>query len=278
MDVANDGPTAKTAHMNGSTNGSSLSPPGHYKGHQRKVSSSQVFKDMTKRDSMGAMAHELDKLLKTAPQDQEERNRIQEEMRGFQRLYQKFLSGTGPGIQWDMIESPSPDKILNYNQLTPQADPRRLRDMLNKLCVIKLNGGLGTSMGCTGPKSIISVRNDLTFLDLTVQQIEHLNKTYDADVPLVLMNSFNTDEDTQKVLRKYRGFRVKIYTFMQSRYPRINRETLLPIANSLADGDSESWYPPGHGDFYDAFSKSGLLEEFLSQGNRSSSCHLLNKT
>lgn len=43
------------------------------------------------------------------------------------------------------------------------------------------------------------VRNDLTFLDMTVQQIEHLNKTYNADVPLVLMNSFNTDEDTEKV-------------------------------------------------------------------------------
>jgi hypothetical protein len=40
----------------------------------------------------------------------------------------------------------------------------------------------------------------LSFLDLTVQQIEHLNRTYDADVPLVLMNSFNTDEDTEKVI------------------------------------------------------------------------------
>lgn len=38
--------------------------------------------------------------------------------------------------------------------------------------VVKLNGGLGTSMGCRGPKSVIQVRNDLTFLDLTVQQIE----------------------------------------------------------------------------------------------------------
>ena len=53
----------------------------------------------------------------------------------------------------------------------------------------------------SGPKSVIPVRNDLTFLDLTVQQIEHLNKKYDANVPLVLMNSFNTDDDTMKVFR-----------------------------------------------------------------------------
>ena len=58
----------------------------------------------------------------------------------------------------------------------------------------------------SGTKSVIPVRNDLTFLDLTVQQIEHLNKKYDANVPLVLMNSFNTDDDTMKIIRKYSGF------------------------------------------------------------------------
>ncbi len=56
-----------------------------------------------------------------------------------------------------------------------------------------------------GPKSVIPLRNDLTFLDLTVQQIEALNKQYDADVPLVLMNSFNTDEETHKIIKKYSG-------------------------------------------------------------------------
>lgn len=106
----------------------------------------------------------------------------------------------------------------------------QIRDHLNKLVVIKLNGGLGTSMGCHGPKSVIPVRNDLTFLDLTVQQIETLNKTYKADVPLVLMNSFNTDEDTEKIIRKYKGFQVKIYTFNQSCFPRISRDSMLPIA------------------------------------------------
>ncbi|XP_035234080.1 UTP--glucose-1-phosphate uridylyltransferase-like [Stegodyphus dumicola] len=138
--------------------------------------------------------------------------------------------------------------------------------MLSKLVVIKLNGGLGTTMGCTGPKSLIPVRNELTFLDLTVQQIEHLNKTYDADVPLVLMNSFNTDEETHKVLPKYRGLRIKIYTFNQSRYPRLNKESLLPIGRTLKNPDPEAWYPPGHGDFYESFFNSGLLEMFISAG------------
>merc|ERR1712088_1201842 len=132
-----------------------------------------------------------------------------------------------------------------------------------------LNGGLGTSMGCSGPKSVISVRNDLTFLDLTVQQIEYLNKKHGSNVPLVLMNSFNTDEDTMKIIRKYSGFKVQIRTFNQSRYPRINRESLMPVARSCkTEDDINAWYPPGHGDFYQAFANSGLLTEFVEAGKR----------
>ena len=93
---------------------------------------------------------------------------------------------------------------------------------------------------------------------------QHLNKTYGANVPLVLMNSFNTDEDTEKILRKYSHMNINIYTFNQSRfdthsysisvvdlltsiiylfsfsYPRINKESYLPIARSLnGEGDHE---------------------------------------
>ena len=122
---------------------------------------------------------------------------------------------------------------MAYDTLPKPASDEEIRSMLNKLVVVKLNGGLGTSMGCKGPKSVIPVRSDLTFLDLTVQQIEHLNKKYDVDVPLVLMNSFNTDEDTHKIIRKYNNFRVRILTFNQSRYPRINKESLMPVAKDI---------------------------------------------
>uniref|UniRef100_A0A4W5LH54 UTP--glucose-1-phosphate uridylyltransferase n=1 Tax=Hucho hucho TaxID=62062 RepID=A0A4W5LH54_9TELE len=108
-------------------------------------------------------------------------------------------------------------QIQPYDKIAARPLPDSLADSLNRLVVVKLNGGLGTSMGCKGPKSLISVRNENTFLDLTVQQIEHLNKKYNTDVPLVLMNSFNTDEDTKKILQKYTHHRVKIHTFNQSR-------------------------------------------------------------
>ena len=58
----------------------------------------------------------------------------------------------------------------------------------------------------------------------------YLTFRYNTDVPLLLMNSFLTDSDTEKIIRKYSGFQVRIKTFQQSRYPRINRDTLMPVA------------------------------------------------
>lgn len=62
---------------------------------------------------------------------------------------------------------------MPYSEITKDPATReRIRDNLNKLIVIKLNGGLGTTMGCQGPKSTITVRDDLTFLDLIIRQLE----------------------------------------------------------------------------------------------------------
>ncbi|RWS25544.1 UTP--glucose-1-phosphate uridylyltransferase-like protein [Leptotrombidium deliense] len=230
---------------------------------ERKVSALTEFKEVTKKDAESLLSLEFEKLLNTAPES--EKQQLNEDFRGFQRLFSKFLKGSGPSVLWDKIERLPENAVRDYASLEPPENSV-IKEMLNKLVVVKLNGGLGTSMGCVGPKSLIPVNHDFTFLDLTVQQIEYLNKQYDAEVPLVLMNSFNTDEDTQKVLRKYRGCRIKIYTFMQSRYPRINKESLMPIVSTLNTSETEGWYPPGHGDFYDAFAKSGLLNTLIEEG------------
>lgn len=87
------------------------------------------------------------------------------------------------------------------------------------------------------------------------------------NVPLVLMNSFNTESDTEKVIRKYKNLQVEIHTFQQSSYPRLNKDTLLPFAPDCnVQEHLEAWYPPGHGDFYQSFYNSGLLERFIKQG------------
>ncbi|CAG8039673.1 unnamed protein product [Penicillium nalgiovense] len=85
----------------------------------------------------------------------------------------------------------------------------------------------------------------MSFLDLSVRQIEHLNRSFNVNVPFVLMNSFNTDQDTQSIIKKYEGHNVDIITFNQSRYPRIIKDSLLPAPKSF-DSPLQDWYPPGH--------------------------------
>lgn len=181
---------------------------------------------------------------------------------------------------WDRIKSPAADQIVPYDQLS--SGPKK--ENLNKLAVLKVNGGLGTSMGTlklsgilsdganfdvllgmTGAKSALEVKNDMTFLDLTVRQIEHLNTTHRVDVPLILMTSFNTHEDTLRIIKKYANQQLRITTFNQSRYPRIYKETLLPCPKR-ADDDKKHWYPPGHGDLYNALLHSGVLDQLISEG------------
>lgn len=195
---------------------------------------------------------------------------LKRDMHGFLSVYQHFLKQTEPSLQWEKIQSPPEDRIQSYESIKAQALPEDITTLLNQLVVLKLNGGLGTSMGCKGAKSLISVRNENTFLDLTIKQIEHLNETHGCDVPLVLMNSFHTDQETEDILKKYSRRHVQILTFTQSRFPRINKESRLPLARSLSmDGaNAEAWYPPGHGDVYASLHRSGLLHRFLSQGRK----------
>lgn len=224
------------------------------------------FRKMTLIDARKSMHDELEKLLATAAP--EARDNTKNEFAEFERLFAQFLESSGPSLDWKDIKSPCNDTVKNYGDIKLDCSDNQIREMLDKLVVLKLNGGLGTSMGCTGPKSLIRVRNEHTFLDLTVQQIENLNKRYGSDVPLVLMNSFNTHEDTLKILRKYQKCKVRILTFMQSRFPRINRESLLPMATSMVDEEHEAWYPPGHGDVYASLHNSGHLSTFIGQGKR----------
>ncbi|XP_017312913.1 UTP--glucose-1-phosphate uridylyltransferase isoform X1 [Ictalurus punctatus] len=224
------------------------------------------FQEKLRQQHENSMHKELEKLLSTAKGAEAEISR--KDFEGFKQLFHRFLQVKGPSVEWPKINRPPEDSIQPYERIRAKPLPQGVAASLNKLAVVKLNGGLGTSMGCKGPKSLISVRNENTFLDLTVRQIEHLNKTYNTDVPLVLMNSFNTDEDTKKILQKYTHHRVKIHTFNQSRYPRINKESLLPVATNmgLTGENSEAWYPPGHGDIYTSFYNSGLLDQLILEG------------
>ncbi|KAM0057393.1 putative UTP--glucose-1-phosphate uridylyltransferase [Helianthus debilis subsp. tardiflorus] len=188
------------------------------------------------------------------------------EKSGFINLVSRYLSGEAEHVEWSKIQTPTDKIVVPYDTLSAvPEDAAETKSLLDKLVVLKLNGGLGTTMGCTGPKSVIEVRNGLTFLDLIVIQIESLNKKYGCSVPLLLMNSFNTHEDTQKIIEKYAGSNIEIHTFNQSQYPRLVVDDFLPLPSKGETG-KDGWYPPGHGDVFPSLMNSGKLDTLLSQG------------
>lgn len=195
-----------------------------------------------------------------------------ENLNGFKTLFQHYLEERKHGnkVDWGKISPLPSGAVIDYSDIASVGvssialNKAKARELLNKLVVVKLNGGLGTTMGCVGAKSLIQVRDDATFLDLNVKQIELLNQKYKTTVPLVLMNSFNTLAEINRVKHKYER-RVPLYMFEQSCYPRINQETLRPLPETPNIKDGE-WYPPGHGDVYTSLKRSGLLSEFLKEG------------
>ncbi|MGM9998662.1 MAG: UTP--glucose-1-phosphate uridylyltransferase [Candidatus Bruticola sp.] len=141
-------------------------------------------------------------------------------------------------------------------------------ELLKKCAIIKLNGGLATTMGMEGgPKSLIRAHGSYSFLDLTVRHILDLRKSLGhGSLPLILMNSFNTSAQTMKSLMSYLGLLEQpvAVEIVQSKVPRISAADLLPYAS--ASEPQEEWCPPGHGDLYLSLFISGLLVELLSRG------------
>ncbi|PIA60555.1 hypothetical protein AQUCO_00300207v1 [Aquilegia coerulea] len=192
------------------------------------------------------------------------------EKSAFVNLVTRYMSEGAQDLDWSKIKSPNDEIIVLYDSLTPTTeDPAEIKKILDKVAVLKLNGGLGTSMGFTGPRSLIEVRNGLTFLDFTVVQVAALNSKYGCNVPLLLMNSINTHDDTQKALEKYSKSNINIHTFNQSQYPLLGVEDFSPLPSKGQTAKYEwyvSGYPPGHGDVFPGLINSGLLDTLLGQG------------
>ena len=83
----------------------------------------------------------------------------------------------------------------------PEPSPGQARAVLDRLVIVKLNGGLGTSMGLSGPKSLLAVKPGVSFLDVLARQVLALRERHGARLPLVLMNSVVTREPSLEVLR-----------------------------------------------------------------------------
>ncbi|MCP3983885.1 MAG: UTP--glucose-1-phosphate uridylyltransferase [bacterium] len=133
--------------------------------------------------------------------------------------------------------------------------------------VLKLNGGLGTSMGMTRAKSLLPVKDGYCFLDVIAKQILWLRERHACRVPLLLMDSFRTRDDSLAVLARHAGLAGELpLDFLQHKVPRIRADDRTPVAWP-AEPNYE-WCPPGHGDLYTALLTSGILDALVDAGFR----------
>jgi UDP-N-acetylglucosamine pyrophosphorylase len=184
-------------------------------------------------------------------------------VRAFRNSYQSLLAGDTGMIPEESIQAARDLPRLDEVEKTTQVQT----ELLSQAVLLKLNGGLGTSMGLERAKSLIEVKSGLSFLDFIARQVLHLQKRYGVPVSFVLMNSYSTSRDTLEFLGRYPELgRPDHLELMQSQVPKVDARTLRPVewpANS-----SLEWCPPGHGDIYPSLLGSGLLDRWLREGRR----------
>ena len=164
----------------------------------------------------------------------------------FTHYYRQLEEGVSGFIPEDSIEP-----LLDPNMLSDTAvSEEDATAALEQTVIIKLNGGLGTSMGMEKAKSLLPVRKGKNFLDIIVDQVRAARATYGIQLPLLFMNSFRTHDDTLAALAPYDDLAVAGLDlgFLQNQEPKLRADDLTPVTWP-ADASLE-WCPPGHGDLH----------------------------
>lgn len=213
---------------------------------------------------MSSDAHMSDRFTKTLSKMRSAGAHAMELAALRRRLEQLSEPGAGelPGSELEPLEDIS--RLVDL----PEPAAEEARRVLDRTAVLKLNGGLGTSMGLTGPKSLLEIKPGKTFLDVIAMQVLSTRKTYGARLPLILMNSAGTREPSLELLKKYPDLADETIPadFLQGREPKITADGLQPV-DWPANPELE-WCPPGHGDIYIALAVSGMLDLLLAEGIR----------
>jgi UDP-N-acetylglucosamine pyrophosphorylase len=139
----------------------------------------------------------------------------------FESTFNSLVSGN-TGLIPESTISPAPD-LVNAESFTESPDA----SLLSKTVVLKLNGGLGTGMGLDKAKSLLKVKGNDTFLDLTAKQIIEMRKEFGMKVKFMLMNSFSTSVDTLEFFQtNYPGLAAEDgLEMMQNKVPKLDAET-----------------------------------------------------
>ena len=173
----------------------------------------------------------------------------------FAYYYAQILAGETGLISRRDIEPVASGEVQDASHIKQYAEAGK--QALKHAVMIKLNGGLGTSMGLTGAKSLLEVKNSATFLEIMLQQATR------HGVKLALMNSFSTHQDTLSALDRMKPSFPPLL-FMQNKFPKVMQQDFSPA--TWPQDPTLEWNPPGHGDIYAAIYTSGMLKRLINQG------------
>lgn len=174
----------------------------------------------------------------------------------FEFYYNSLLNGETGLLSEDSILSI--DELHTLDNLSDDLNEYG-KNIQEKSVFIKLNGGLGTSMGLSEAKSLLKIKDNFTFLDIIAKQAQ-LNQ-----IPLILMNSYNTQKKSLELLSNYFNFSSSFpLDFLQNKIPKISSDSFKPV--EYPENDSLEWCPPGHGDIYTSLITSGILDKLLENG------------
>src|SRR5512133_1589534 len=188
-------------------------------------------------------------------------------IRVFSHYYSKLVAGETGLLPENQIQPVARDTIDSFDNIHSTISQSHVKTLLSKTVCIKLNGGLGTTMGLQGPKSLIPVKNGLTFLDITCRQIVAFNNNHDIQIPLLLMNSFRTESDSHKAMANYPELATSFpESFLQHKFPKVRASDFNPV--EYPNDPEMEWNPPGHGDIYIALETSGILDKLLQSDYR----------
>lgn len=169
---------------------------------------------------------------------------------------------SGDDGYWREDEIQPATELPQYQDLPERPAPP---EAWERLAIIKLNGGLGSSMGMQGPKSLLPVKGEDCFLDFIARQVLHCRQGRRGP-RFYLMNSFNTRAESLAYLRRYPLLQQgqDRLDFLQHQVPKLLESTLEPV--EWPQDPQLEWCPPGHGDLYAALQGSGLLNRLLDEG------------
>lgn len=184
----------------------------------------------------------------------------------FAYFYEELVRGATGMIPEDSVTSLT-DVAQADDELRAHAGTKEARAAAGQTVVIKLNGGLGTSMGLDRAKSLMPVCEGHSFLDVIATQVKHVRSELDVHLPLVFMNSFATHDDTMTAIAKHDLAVGDLpLAFLQNQEPKLLLDDLTPV--SWPSDPRLEWCPPGHGDLFTALQTSGVLERLLEAGFR----------